>query len=798
MPNRISLLPQSLYGLTHDPTKTLQGDPLGFLGANPYAAMVEEIIFGAIKSTLSFFAQFASSFPVFGALIAPFLEALVDLADDIPETMIEFLTDPIAWAIRILNFVITFARGFPVFGPLIAPFLDAVEGLVNDDAAIMIEFLTNPIAWSKRILRFLLGFLRGIPVLSELIAPFLDAIDDLVNDIPDTLTGFLDPIAWAKRLLRFSSQFIRGVPVLGDQIAPFLDGIDGLVSEITDATPMLNMLNPATWMGWVSSGFLSQFGLDFNWLGGLSGLDLGSGANFFTGVSGALGNPAGLMSGAPVFGSFGSIPLLGPLMPLFGGAANASEAGNFFTSWLGLLGNPTGMLTGAPSLGGISGIPLFDPLASAFLGGGLPINVSGLFGSLPLNLFSGVPIGALTDQTPNLLPQGMFPAGSIAVGDGWSEDAAKTATADSTGSAKHAADGKNHALRSIPIAVLPGKSLDLSVKVWWQSLVSTGAPIQLGILKYKNNIEVSRSILASTAASGTSSGWTTLSVNYVVPADGSVDMIKLRPILGSTATAGNVWYDDATVEQPGDIQQDWVKDLVPQLTGVLDLFGLSSLDDLIGIDVGAIWTLAINSILNPLGALEDTLARFNAQEIIDRTLTAVNGIPIVGGTLAEFLTAMDEIFNTALDGQSLGTTATGDLAGLLTDLSTVPNTVIGTVSGTLAQTKISGLVTDLIDRVTYSGGADSFDDLRNRLWNNFGGTSGGTNKDNLDVAAQFATFFAKVADAPAAWSNLTTRTTRLSQTMQVIRGDTITAVDSYIQGMKNWFDAQTWTSWTHT
>jgi hypothetical protein len=388
MPPRISLLPQSLYGLSHDPTQTLQGNPLSFIGDNPYAAMIEEIIFGAIKNTLRMFAQFAHSFPIFGDLIAPFLDALVDLADDIPETMVEFLTDPIAWMIRILGFFVTFARGIPLFGDLIAPFLDAIEALIGGDTATMMDFLTNPIAWAKRILRFCLEFLRGVPVLGDLIAPFLDAIEDLLDDIPDTLLDFL---------------------------------------------------NPFTWMPWIANGFLDQFGLDFGFLSGLTGTDAGSGTNFFSGVIAALGNPTGLLAGLPVFGALGTIPVLSPL-----------------------------------------------------------------------------------------------------------------------------------------------------------------------------------------------------------------------------------------------------------------------------------------------------------------------------------------------------------LSGLLID----PSSIIGI----LGQGNVNNLVTDLADRLFSS----VFDDLRNRLWQRFLGTTSATGKDNLDVEDALISFFSGVTDSTAAWSSLTSRTTRLTQTMQILRGDVITAADSFVQGMKNWFDAQSWFSWTHT
>lgn len=53
MPNRIALQSlSSLQKLSHDPTVTINGDPLGILGDDPFAEMTETIIFGAINSFL--------------------------------------------------------------------------------------------------------------------------------------------------------------------------------------------------------------------------------------------------------------------------------------------------------------------------------------------------------------------------------------------------------------------------------------------------------------------------------------------------------------------------------------------------------------------------------------------------------------------------------------------------------------------------------------------------------------------------------------------------------------------------
>lgn len=52
MPNTISLAPPGVAKVTHDPTKTINGDPLGNLGDNPFGQMSMDILFGGVNTTL--------------------------------------------------------------------------------------------------------------------------------------------------------------------------------------------------------------------------------------------------------------------------------------------------------------------------------------------------------------------------------------------------------------------------------------------------------------------------------------------------------------------------------------------------------------------------------------------------------------------------------------------------------------------------------------------------------------------------------------------------------------------------
>lgn len=727
----------------HDPTQQIQWNPGKFIGQFDPFAMVSTL--------LTHVSNYIRQWPVLGDLIAPFLDAIADLANDVgPDKMIQFLTDPIGWAKRILSFIVSFVRGWPILGDLIAPFLDAIDALIDDAPETMVEFLTDPIGWAKRILRFVIGFLRSVvdavPVLGDFLDPFLDAIEDLINDAPATLIDFLNPIKWAKIFIKFGAHFLEAVPILGTQIAPFLDALVALADDaIDDAAPMLALLNPATWMQWILGGFLGQFGIDFSWLAGLTSFNLG-GSNFFTGVMELLGNPLGLLSG-----------------------------------------NTSGFAGLA-----LSAIPFFGPLLAGAVGGGLPFNVQNLFGLLPGNLFGHVPIGSLSSDQPNLLPQGLFPPGSIALGDGWSVDTGKTATADSTGSAKRDADSKSHALRSIPIALAPDKTVNLSVKAWWQALVSSGSPIQMSILKYKNGVEVGRQVLASTPASGTSSSWYNLTSSYTTPADGSVDAIKLRPIITATAVSGSVWFDDAVAQLPGEIEQDWVTNLLPQFDGIKGLFNLSSILDLIGIDPHSAWGSLITSLLNPFEVVWNKLYDIFGGVLgsATKTLTSVFTIgktffdtiaSAAGATFTQLTTRFTEILQL---GQALAGTAITPITSLISNVLTRIQ-YIGT-NGLISQSGIIGLATDLTARVLKFG-TDGFWDLAERMARVLTGNNW-TTPSLSNFFSWGETFVGILSRSNGNLTNLDTTHLEHYQTKQVLAKINITPINSLIQSIYDfWF-----------
>ena len=308
---------------------------------------------------------------------------------------------------------------------------------------------------------------------------------------------------------------------------------------------------------------------------------------------GTPGNPVSLM-----------LALMEPIVNALGGTAHqfpTIDAALNALADIPLVGDLIEILTGVED-GDLEDLGTW---ANTLLDAFSPLNALNIFGILPTNVFGSVPIGALTDVIPNLLPLAHFPIGSIAEGPGWIVDELVTASGGA-GSAKIIADGLPHGLRGIEIPVVPNQVFDLSVLTQWTGLVSSGSPIQLGVVAFNKGQEVARTIIGSIANPGASSaGWVPVSGQYTVPADGSVDAIKVRLMLSPLATAGTVWFDDVSGTQPGEILQEWVENLPEQFEGILDMFGLSALADLISPDVAALWTNAIQTIINPLELLTE-------------------------------------------------------------------------------------------------------------------------------------------------------------------------------------------------
>lgn len=188
--------------------------------------------------------------------------------------------------------------------------------------------------------------------------------------------------------------------------------------------------------------------------------------------------------------------------------------------------------------------------------------------TLPQRFLANLPVGNFAGTSrPNLLADGGFSAATVLqAGNGWSWDGTQNYTGTTGGSAKVTCNGGIKRLFSNLIPVDPKQNLTLAVAIRWANLVSTGAPIILGIRTYNGAAVVNTTTLASRSNPGSSGGWSLsnrLLAEYVVPDSG---VTAVRMMIGvTTASSGDVWFDDASMVKSGLLPQEFIDSLLDDL-----------------------------------------------------------------------------------------------------------------------------------------------------------------------------------------------------------------------------------------
>ena len=233
-----------------------------------------------------------------------------------------------------------------------------------------------------------------------------------------------------------------------------------------------------------------------------------------------------------------------------------------------------------------------------------------------------IPISQLTNVQPDLQNQSDFTdIDSIAAASGgdWSRDPAVGRTA--LGSATVTADGHIHALTGTNVTTVGGDTLNLSVWVKWSGLTATGSPIQL-VLRCSNGLDyVLQSIVSpgasSTTYSGQVSGWVNLQGSKVIPS--GVTWGKQRLLVNTSATAGQIWFDDAPETKVGTlIPQEWIDGLDDIWNTVLGWFGIGSQSGAIGTSQTDFWTNLYNEVLADLNIFGDYDVQTQINTAIDQ------------------------------------------------------------------------------------------------------------------------------------------------------------------------------------
>lgn len=366
-----------------------------------------------------------------------------------------------------------------------------------------------------------------------------------------------------------------------------------------------------------------------------------------------------------------------------------------------------------PLTGGVANINLEDLLAQArdftlqqllnVLSGQLPGAddiLKGLDSFFKINLVDWIignripqiPTSWITDVEQELLVNGNFDtAESVADNPDWFWDSTVGRNTP-LGSVRTNADGHTKTLQSGPksIPVVLDDKINVSVYAAWDSLASTGTPIQLRMAEYGDTGDYLGSVLIDQkAASGTNAIWQELSGQYQ-PSNASVKSVRVELVVASTATAGKVWFDTSSARKTGLIKIDLI------------------------------------------GGLQDALNQLTAfgQNIIDNVLTGLKGVPVVGGLASELQT---QFSSTMAQINSAASAAASALSGLLgkLDISTWTshlNTLLtnpASILGNLPTSSITGL-----DSALAAGGQA----LRDAIVQALTGTSG-TGHTDADVIA---------------------------------------------------------------
>ena len=186
------------------------------------------------------------------------------------------------------------------------------------------------------------------------------------------------------------------------------------------------------------------------------------------------------------------------------------------------------------------------------------LNAANLYGLLPPGIYANIPLSSISDVHANLLLNGGFDSAAClvdAVGKWqWDSEVYWTPVGEDSsltpGSGRVVADGAQHVLTANEVVVEPGQTLGFDVQVAASGLVRTGTPLQVRVIGAGLASPV---VVAQTGTLGSGAGvWHgapagvvlgTLAGEWVVPA--GVSSARMQIVVGETATAGTVWFDDA-------------------------------------------------------------------------------------------------------------------------------------------------------------------------------------------------------------------------------------------------------------
>ena len=137
------------------------------------------------------------------------------------------------------------------------------------------------------------------------------------------------------------------------------------------------------------------------------------------------------------------------------------------------------------------------------------------------------------------------------------------------------ADGATHELLGNLIPASLGQVMNFSGWTKWTGLLGSGNPIALAVTGYNDaGTAVHQANLATHSTTPTTTDWLNLLGTYTVPA--GVTGVRTRLVVGSTATAGTVWWDDMSATKTQNVFQRLIAGTDPGTNLINDIEHLFS------------------------------------------------------------------------------------------------------------------------------------------------------------------------------------------------------------------------------
>lgn len=313
-----------------------------------------------------------------------------------------------------------------------------------------------------------------------------------------------------------------------------------------------------------------------------------------------------------------------------------------------------------------NGLTALGTWANNLVTGTTKISAENIFGTISSSLLGVIPVGHISQTTPNLLALGSFAAPStVETADGWSWDESVNKSGVGGTAKLTITSAKNRELYSRQaVPVIPGDQLTVSSYVLTSGLSYTGGnPISLK-LRYYNGKTLVSTVTPSTATTAANSNWSTnpISGTDTVPANATSVIVSLA--VGSNASAGSVWFDDVVLTKPGLLKQSLVDQLIDG------------------------WNNLWNGIFNTVGGIAEYLSRgdiLGALGAIGKAIADAAGTAFAGAQTAigQIATLGGQIFDGFANFVSTGVTNLGNfIANIGTGIvDAIGSTVGGLIGG---------------------------------------------------------------------------------------------------------------------